>query len=62
MDICGSRLAECDDVQSATHGRPMMGQVQPEGWAGALRMRAISAVTIDSCGSDIRRRCTVPAL
>ena len=40
--------------------RPM-GQVQPEGWAGALRMQAISAETSDDCHSDIRRRCTVPA-
>ena len=40
--------------------RPM-GQVQPEGWAGALRMQAVSAETIDGCYSDIRRRCSIPA-
>ena len=40
--------------------RPM-GQVQPEGWAGALRMQAVSAETIDGCYSVIRRQCTVPA-
>ena len=45
--------------------RPMghrpMGQVQPEDWAGALRMRATSAETIDGCYDDLRRRCTVSA-